>query len=96
MQSMTYGNLPTREQFDVAFDAECPGGFRIVLNPSDSRAVDGFKLGDGCLTADQLWSAITEIVDRWRTDTGDEAGEYQDQRVDLVSSILYALGFEWI
>ena len=62
-QSMTYGTLPTREVFDATFDL-CvkASGYRIQLGSSDSRACDGFKLGDGAWTADQLWDAITEIV----------------------------------
>lgn len=61
-QSMTYATLPTRERFDDAFDAECPNGYRISLGSSDSRACDGFRLGDGTWTADQLWDAINEII----------------------------------
>ncbi len=96
MKSMTYGVMPSHEDFDAAFERECPNGYNITLGASDSKAVDGFKLGDGCWTADQLWDAVNEIVTHWATDTNDEAGDLQDTRVDLVSCILGTLGFEWI
>lgn len=158
-QSMTYGELPTREAFNAAFEAECPNGYRITLGRSDSDACEGFKLGDGKWSADELWSAIGEIVaakgdpitvaddeewenvfqvfypgtDRPHVEIGpDEASliewanrfstdeitsehraieclnfasaynsvgtDYtrQDARMDLVSSILGTLGFEWV
>jgi hypothetical protein len=64
-RSMTYGTMPTREEWDAAFDREMEGkshGYRIQLGRSDSDAVEGFKLGDGEWTASQLWDACEEIV----------------------------------
>ena len=62
-QSMTYGTLPTFEAFEAAFEAECPRGtYEITLGSSDSRAVDGFKLGDGEWTARGLFDACQEIL----------------------------------
>ena len=90
MQSMTYGELPSRDDFDSAWDrldraGELRGGlYHISLSESDSRAVDGYSLGDGAWTQDQLWDALEEI-------NGDTI-----EGTELVGSILYTLGFEWI
>lgn len=63
MQSMTYGTLPTREEWGEAFDKACPSGlYAIKLGPSDSRAVDDFKLGDGEWNEQGLWYAVSDIV----------------------------------
>jgi hypothetical protein len=62
MTSMTHGTLPTFEEFERAFETECPGGYNIVLGASDSRTCDGLKLGDGRYTVTALWDGIQEIV----------------------------------
>lgn len=61
--SMTYGQLPSREEFDAAFEREVPGGYRITLGHSDAQACEGFNLGDSEWSADALWDAINQIVD---------------------------------
>lgn len=61
-QSLTYGQLPSREEFDAAFEREVPGNYRITLSHSDANACEGFNLGDGEWTADELWHAINQIV----------------------------------
>jgi hypothetical protein len=60
--SLTYGVLPSREEFDSAFEREVSGDYHITLGHTDSEACEGFRLGDGEWSADQLWQAITEIV----------------------------------
>src|SRR5579872_1346691 len=86
-QSMTYCQLPSREQFDAAFVAEERSGrYRITLSHTDFRTCDGFKLGDGEWTPDQLWGAIREIVNY----VGDEITVYQKTspgRMSIRSSI---------
>ncbi len=101
-QSITYGYMPIREDFSTAFARECPNGYRITLGASDSRACDGFKLGDGTYSEPQLWDAVGEIVNAEPDDDGDYAGivgcgpnEWY-AAMDLVSSIMETLGFEWI
>lgn len=88
MQSMTYGTLPTREEFEAAFDRQCPNGYEIQLSDSDSRAADGFRLGDGSWSEPDLWEACNEIVSAYKED--------DVQAIDLVSCIMETLGFEWI
>jgi len=85
-QSMTYGQLPTREEFDAAFERGVPGNrYRISLSHSDAMACDGFSLGDGEWTADQLWHAITEIVNF----PGDEITVSDDETWEDVYQVLY-------
>jgi len=99
-QSMTYGTMPTFEEFEAAFDAECPRGtYSIRLGASDSRTVDGFRLGDGEWRAKELYEACCEIA---AFDAEDNNGEYRgsweqkDAALDLVASIMDTLGFEWV
>jgi len=92
MTTMTYGTMPTREEFDEAFDRECPNGYNIVLSRSDSRAMDNYNLGDGKYTARELWFAIKQIVDSEDVDTT----WADDGPMNLVSSIMETLGFEWV
>ena len=99
MTAMTYGTLPTRAEFDEAFERECPDGYHMQLGETDSRAVDGFRLGDGTLTADQLWAGVTEIVAYLPAGmSDDDPAELakQDAAMDLVSGIMASLGFEWV
>lgn len=88
--SMTYGTLPTFEQFDSAFDAAelRDGRYHITLGAADSRACENFRLGDGEYTADQLYAACKEIVEAWNAEGTDA--------MDLVSGIIETLGFEWV
>ena len=85
-QSMTYGQLPSREKFDAAFDSEVPTGkYRITLSHSDARACDGFNLGDGEWKADQLWGAIRQIVDFPK----DEITVFEDDTWEDIYQIFY-------
>ena len=93
---MTYGTMPMFEEFESAFDARHPRGrYSIVLGSSHSRAVDGFKLGDGEWRARELYDACREITSTWGAERcTDETAT--DAALDLVASILDTLGFEWI
>jgi hypothetical protein len=94
MQSMTYGAMPSRDEFTSAFDRECPDGYEIQLNRTDSRAVEGFRLDDGSLSESDLWFALREINDADPREFGD--CEQHERAMDVVSSIMFTLGFEWI
>jgi hypothetical protein len=85
-QSMTYGQLPSRDDFDAAFDRELQGGrYRITLSHSDGEACEGFALGDGEWSAEQLWNAIGEIVNF----PGDEITVSEDSEWEDVYQVLY-------
>lgn len=95
MTSMTYGDLPTREAFDAAWEAEGLDSYRVRLNSRDSDALDWacpeFAVA-GPWEADELWEILTGLTACWESGdpyAGDAAG-------DLASSILTTLGFEWV
>jgi hypothetical protein len=86
LQSMTYGQLPSREDFDAAFTRELQGGkYWITLGHGDSEGVAGFALGDGEWTAEALWSAICEIVNF----PGDKITVSEDEDLEDVYQIFY-------
>jgi hypothetical protein len=86
-QSMTYGQLPSREDFDAAVTRELQGGtYRITLSHSDSESIAGFALGDGEWTAEALWSAICEIVNF----PGDKITVSKDEDLEDVYQIFYS------
>jgi len=85
-QSMTYGQLPMREEFDAAFEREVTGTrYRITLSHSDAESCEGFSIGDGEWTAEQLWRAICEIVSH----AGDEITVSEDDNWEDVYQVFY-------
>lgn len=89
MKSMTYGTMPTFEEFEAAFDEKCVGfGYHVTLGRTDSVAVEGYKLGDGYWKAQELYDACKQIVDEWSEET--------EAAMSLVSSIMETLLFEWV
>lgn len=103
MKSLTYGILPTAEEFRLAFERECPDGkYAITLGRSDSKALMAFRLCDGAFHYWDLWDAINEVVNVHELgpeelkDVPHEAEGMDETRMSLVSGILQTLGFEWI
>lgn len=98
---MTYGTLPTYEEFEAAFDDQCPRGtYNIMLGSSDAQACENFKLGDGRWTCRALYEACQEIVEASQVaPASDEQSEYYkalDVAMSLVSGVMITLGFEWV
>ncbi len=88
-RTMTYGVMPSREEFDAAcleHDPEDPPeacvanlGFRFGNDP---------RMGDAHLTQDELWDALLEAYVDFSV---------VDEAVgDWLSSVLGQLGFEWV
>lgn len=85
-QSMTFGQLPAREEFDAAFDRGIQGGkYRITLSHSDSECCEGFALGDGEWTVEELWRAVCQIVNF----PGDEITVSEDEEWEDVYQVFY-------
>lgn len=83
---MTYGTMPSWEAFDAAFDRELGANkYDISLGREDSAAADGTSIGDGEYSARELYKGLKELVATGR-----------DDALDLASSILSTLGFEWV
>ncbi len=81
MRSMTYGILPSRADFDAAFERECPDGTYSIRNDKGGA--------DGDYTASKLWALVKESAELLNDDGDEEAG-------DFASAVLSTLGFEWI
>lgn len=109
--SRTWGELPTRDEFQSLWDArddagELRGGlYRITLSRSDSEAVERYGMGEGSYTAQELYRSLLEVVndpEPWDlVDVPEDRTTYRcyerhEQAMNLVSSILETLGMEWI
>lgn len=79
--SMTYGTLPRKDRFVLAFRNRCrdTGRFEVRRDPF---------YGDYDFTQDELWESINLKVDDFNH--GDA------QAGDWASCVLSVLGFEWI
>lgn len=80
--SLSYGQMPTRDQFDRMFARQCgEDGRYLISNDKGGR--------DGDYTASQLWKLLQVEVSEFNNNEGDENG-------DFVSAVLSTLGIEWI
>lgn len=79
---MTYGQMPTREEFDAAFEEICPDGyFKFGNDPI---------YGDSWVTASDLWAKMNSIME------SAIAPDEDAEQVDWVGDVLNVLGFEWV
>ncbi len=91
-KSMTYGVLPTREEFDTAFEQVSPltGRFRFSNDP---------RVGTVELTCSELWREIGKAHDEWYAagvSDADRNTASEDAAGQWCSDVLGVLGFEWI
>lgn len=98
--SMTYAVMPTREDFDRAFDAVCSdtGKFEFGNDP---------YVGNDALSASQLWRELETQLETWNQGEHDpecpgdgecngNLGCPSEDAGSWCSSVLCILGFEWI
>lgn len=86
---MTFGVMPTFDEFEESFDREVPeGDFGIRLGRSDAEAAEGTSIGTGEYTAPELYKGVVELLEKWE-DGDEEAGS-------LASSIMGSLDYEWV
>lgn len=89
MTTLTYGTLPAFADFEDRFDRilarDGRTKYRVQLSVSDSRAADGTPFGDGEYDARELYRALCEL-----------SIKNTHAALDLVSSVLTTLEFEWI
>lgn len=88
MKSMSWGDMPTFEEFKEAFNRECAGGsYEIVAG----AGVDSVMLrASGSYTAERLFELVDTMREDWE---GEEDG---DSPARLAGDIMSTLGFEWI
>lgn len=95
-KSLTYGVLPSREEFDAAFDEEVPGGSFEIM----SGELMGWKLPvpDDGYSADELWDVLEGIVgsDTLWDGVDKEPGPEDEAGLQFASDVLSILGFEWV
>ncbi len=85
IQTLSYGELPKYEQFEVAFNSYCLSGvFRIRNCPILDAVYPG---GSVDLTMEQTWAALEQARDGWKDNH--ELG-------DIAEHILNHLGFDWV
>lgn len=89
MQSMTYGVLPTEEEFTEAYN--------------DSELIDGMfhfgndqRLGNCELNCTELWKEVCKAHSEYVQGTGCLRTEDSETAGDWCSLVLSCLGFEWI
>lgn len=90
MESMTYGNLPSWNEFKKQFIRKVgDDGYDYTLRGSDASTARKAKIPvSGVFDAKELYNILTKLVSAWENGN-DEAG-------DLASSIMYTLDYEWI
>jgi hypothetical protein len=89
--SLAYGQLPTEEQFSLAFQnliyPLVEGGFRFA---NDKR------VGTCIFSELELWEELKKAVLEWECGPRDKKDKRYWQAGDWCSSVLQCLGFEWI
>jgi len=86
MKTMSFGQMPSFDEFEEAFDRECRGQLYEIR--AGQLAPEWFPEGD--YTARELYALIKKMKD----DFGDE--EDDDSPALVASSIMETLGFEWV
>jgi hypothetical protein len=83
--TMTHGQMPTREQYDVAWDRTAEGeGLRDGLFHFGNDP----RMGTCALKRDELWGEL-ETAAHLQDHGADDAG-------DWCSRVLLCLGIEWV
>lgn len=87
MKTLTYGQLPSREDFTEAFRAQCPDGGYEFKNDE--------RVGSCSLSEGALWGKIVE-AHRMFEDDHNVTCEQSDQAGEWCSAVLFSLEFEWV
>jgi len=96
VSSLSFGELPSYEEFEEVFEQACPDGFMpLSLNDRDAEVLEWSRAElnpAGPWTVDEAYEAIEHLTELWESGNvyvGDAAGE-------LANSLLETLGFEWV
>lgn len=85
---MTFGTFPSHEEFEQAFDAKCPFGFRL------EHGSPGHAMAPGLYDCHELWRELHDLTER--EGRGDWDGPEDKGPGTWASSVMGQLGFEWI
>ena len=96
MQQLSYGTMPSFTEWEAAFERVCPNGYyTITLSVSDAAACEPFRLCEGWWMVHSLYDACREITTKWAAERcTDET--LTDAALNVVSCILFTLGWEWV
>ena len=93
-KTMTFGEMPSREEYDAAWDAlEAQGELRdgMFHFGNDKR------LGTCALTSSELWRELQRASREYAAELeADDQGEDPEAVGDWMSCVLSCLGFEWV
>lgn len=99
MLSMTYGHMPTRQQFDRAWDEtvsrERKEGHRGGVQTGYFAFGRDPRLGDCRLTQDELWAELQKAAKEYEEGLQSDS-EDPEPTGDWISSVLYCLSIEWV
>jgi hypothetical protein len=91
MISMTFGEMPTRDQFDSQFQRfEDQNGIDLFRFGDDKR------LGNCSLTRNELWAELEKVHAEYSTLLADDGEDDPEDVGQWLSCVLEVLGFEWI
>lgn len=82
MISMTYGTMPSRDDFDKAFEIHTGDGDSFYFGRDP-------RVGDCVLSASELWKELERARKEFEEDGNEEAGSW-------CADVLSCLDFEWI
>ena len=92
MRSMTYGTLPTFNDYEAAFDRECEDGEFSFGNDS--------RVGTCRLSKHKLWDELQKAVKEsetfWEDFDPSSGNPDGDDSANWAGTVLNVLGFEWI
>lgn len=96
MKSLSWGEFPTREEFDAAFEADETikrmGGYQIT----HGSVTDDYDAAPALYEdSEELWVELQRLWKLWNAKHEDMSDD-QERAAHWVSDILGTLGFEWI
>jgi hypothetical protein len=93
MISMTYGELPTFEQYNTAWDyIDAEGELRNDLFHFGNDK----RLGHASLNKFELWDVLQQANREYEILNAGDSEEDPEVVGDWISSVLSCLGFEWV
>lgn len=96
MKTLTYGHLPSYEEFKAAFERECPDSTYAISH--GSKGPD-WRPPEGSFRVHELFhdvERLTKLEESGEVETERMREGQEDSPGSWASSILYTLGFEWV
>lgn len=89
---MTFGTMPTKEEFLAAFRAIVgTGKYKIVAGATDAEVMPS-----GNYDAEELFALVSRLSDISNRDNGETTDDHAELAGSCASAILSTLRFEWV